>query len=142
MVQTAKAPKVPKPGTQASKADRHRCYEEAVQCVESEIDFVDANYKRIRGKRASVLREDFCGSAAVAAAFVDVDAERRALGVDHDPGALEAARALNPRERVELLEADARTPGPFSVDVVCAENFSYATDIGLVLTRLDLTIRS
>jgi SAM-dependent methyltransferase len=105
--------------------ERWAAYERAVQSVAHEVAFFDRVFSRRFGRKPRALREDFCGSAAVAAAFVDADEERRALGVDHDPGALEAARALNARERVELLEADARTPADFVADVVSAENFSY-----------------
>ena len=39
--------KRPKPSspTMAELADRHICYEEAVQCVEAEVDIIDALFK-------------------------------------------------------------------------------------------------
>ena len=51
--------------TYADVADRHRLYERAVQCPEAEVDFIDRNYRLLRGRSARTLREDFCGTAAV-----------------------------------------------------------------------------
>ena len=36
--------------TMAIKADRHKLYEESVQCVEAEIDFVDETFKSLRNR--------------------------------------------------------------------------------------------
>ena len=131
MVQTAKAPKTPKPGSLASKADRHRCYEEAVQCVESEIDFVEANYKRIRGKRASVLREDFCGTANTSCEWIRRRKTNKAVGVDLDEEVLGWGQENNvgglnrhQQDRIELVREDVRSVGR-NADVVLAMNFSY-----------------
>ncbi len=46
----------------ARTADRHELYQLSVQNVESEIDFVDAEFERLRGRKAVRLREDFCGT--------------------------------------------------------------------------------
>ena len=46
----------------ADKADKHVLYEDAVQCVEAEIDFVDDTFKKLRNRSARSLREDFCGT--------------------------------------------------------------------------------
>ena len=43
----------------ADTADRHILYETSVQCVESEIDFVDTTFQKLRQRKASSLREDF-----------------------------------------------------------------------------------
>ena len=45
----------------AQLADRHELYEQSVQDVESEIDFVDEAFVEYRGRTATILREDFCG---------------------------------------------------------------------------------
>ena len=52
--------------TMAEQADRHVLYEQSVQDVESEVDFLRTTYLSVRGKPASSLREDFCGTAAAA----------------------------------------------------------------------------
>ena len=73
---------------QAELADRHVLYEAAVQCVEAEIDFVDAEFKRLRGRRAQVLREDFCGTANTSCEWVRRRRDNIAVGVDIDADVL------------------------------------------------------
>jgi SAM-dependent methyltransferase len=118
--------------TQADKADRHRLYERSVQCAEAEIDFVDATYRRLRGRKARLLREDFCGTANVCCEWVRRGNKRRAIGVDLDAEVLDWGRnhriaALKPGQakRVELIEADVLKVKTEPVDIVSAMNFSY-----------------
>lgn len=121
----------PRPTT-AELADRHRLYELAVQSPEAEVDFVDRTYRRLRGRSARWLREDFCGTAAVACAWVQRRRLNHALGVDLDPEVLGWGRrhnlaALTPgqRRRLELLEGDVLALGSRPMDIVLALNFSY-----------------
>ena len=72
----------PKRGTIAYQADRHLYYERAVQCVESEIDMVDDTYHTLRGKRATLLREDFCGTGNTSCEWVRRRETNRAVGFD------------------------------------------------------------
>lgn len=116
----------------AELADRHRLYERSVQGPEAEIDFVDQTYRRLRGRSARWLREDFCGTAAVSCAWVRRRRTNRALGVDLDPEVLEWGRlhnlcALPPeqRRRIELVEGDVRGVQCRPMDIVLAMNFSY-----------------
>jgi hypothetical protein len=121
----------PRPTT-AELADRHRLYELAVQSPEAEVDFVDRTYRRLRGRSARWLREDFCGTAAVACAWVRRRRLNHALGVDLDPEVLGWGRrhnlaALTPgqRRRLELLEGDVQALRSRPMDIVLALNFSY-----------------
>lgn len=120
----------------AARADRHALYQRSVQEVEAEIDFVDDTFKDLRGRRASILREDFCGTANTSCEWVRRRRTNHAIGVDIDGGTLEWGRTHNvaklpagARERVTLIEGDVRTPrtsGPAEApDVVLAMNFSY-----------------
>jgi cyclopropane fatty-acyl-phospholipid synthase-like methyltransferase len=118
--------------TRAERADRHICYEAAVQCVESEIDFVDAEFKRLRGRRGSVLREDFCGTGNASCEWVRRRPTNRALGVDLDPEVLAWGRAhhlaaLRPsaRSRFVQIEGDVMRVKTPPADMVLAMNFSY-----------------
>ncbi|MDJ0741432.1 MAG: class I SAM-dependent methyltransferase [Gammaproteobacteria bacterium] len=118
--------------TLAQQADRHHLYELSVQCAESEIDFVDDTYRKLRGRKARLLREDFCGTANVCCEWVKRGGKRRAIGVDLDPDVLGWGRKHNlgrldrkQRERITLLQQDvlhAKTEQP---DIVSAMNFSY-----------------
>ena len=50
--------------TMAAKADIHELYEEAVQDVEMEVDFLQTTFKELRGRTPHLFREDFCGTAS------------------------------------------------------------------------------
>jgi SAM-dependent methyltransferase len=118
----------------AKNLDRHRLYELAVQEPSAEIDFCDRTFAAIRGRKAQVMREDFCGTAASACEWVRRRATNRAIGLDLDGPTLAWGTANNlaklsedARSRVTLLKRDVRTPGKEGsrVDFVNAMNFSY-----------------
>ncbi len=120
--------------TRAQRADKHDLYQRSVQDVESEIDFVDAQFKRIRKRRAAVLREDFCGTANSCCEWVRRRPGNRAIGVDLDQPTLDWGVAHNlstlrpsQRDRITLLNRNVLEPGPKAkrVDAVLAMNFSY-----------------
>jgi len=121
------------PKLTAANADRHRLYQASVQNVEAEIDFVDEEFEKIRGRRAVLLREDFCGTGNTSCEWVRRRPENRAVGLDIDEPTLSWGRehmvgALEPeaRERVRLLNRDVLTPGDaVGMDCVLAMNFSY-----------------
>jgi SAM-dependent methyltransferase len=128
---TPPAAPLPRPTT-AELADPHRLYEIAVQSPEAEVDFVDRTYRRLRGRSARWLREDFCGTAAVSCAWVRRRKLNRALGVDLDPEVLDWGRRHNlaalpseQRHRLQLLEQDVLAVRSRPMDIVLALNFSY-----------------
>ncbi|MDX1514112.1 MAG: class I SAM-dependent methyltransferase, partial [Gammaproteobacteria bacterium] len=47
----------------AERSDKHVLYEESVQCVEAESEFVEETFLALRERKARTLREDFCGTA-------------------------------------------------------------------------------
>lgn len=116
----------------ADRADRHRLYELSVQYAESEIEFVDETYQSIRGHKAQLLREDFCGTANVCCEWVRHRKGNRAIGVDLDREVLTWGQdhklsELSPgqRKRIRLIEEnvlDVETEAP---DIISAMNFSY-----------------
>ena len=116
----------------AAGADRHVLYQQAVQCVEAEIDFVDETFRDLRGRHAAVLREDFCGTANSACEWVRRRRTNRAVGVDLDRPTLDwgiehniGALPAQARARVELLEENVLSTNPGPADIVLAMNFSY-----------------
>ncbi len=125
----------------ASKADRHILYQEAVQEVEAEIDFINDTYEEIRGRKAKLLREDFCGTANTACEWIGRDENNRAFGVDLDTRVLDWGREHNlsalskeSLQRIELIEGNVLTTETPAVDIVLAMNFSYY----LFLTRKEM----
>jgi cyclopropane fatty-acyl-phospholipid synthase-like methyltransferase len=116
----------------AKQADRHALYERAVQDTESEFDFVDRTYKKLRGRRALSLREDFCGTAKMCCEWVKQRKTNTAIGVDLDKEVLDWGTANNvaklkpkDQERISLRQADVLQVKTKPVDVILAMNFSY-----------------
>lgn len=118
--------------TQARAADKHSLYETAVQNAEAEIDFIDATFLKLRGRRAVRLREDFCGTAGNSCEWVRRRRANHAVAVDLDPSVLAWSRrhkiaALDESQaaRVQLMRGDVRSVVCDPVDVIVALNFSY-----------------
>ncbi len=126
----AKKKKTTKP-TMASQADRHVLYQQSVQCVEPEIDFVDETFTSMRGRTARVLREDFCGTANTSCEWVRRRPDNVAFGVDLDPDVLAWGEQHNraslgdDAERLTLLQSNVLDVETDPLDVALAMNFSY-----------------
>jgi len=116
----------------ADSADRHLLYQQSVQDVETEIDFVEQTWSDLRQRPAVFLREDFCGTANTACEWVVRDENHQAVGVDLDLQVLEWGRLYNlaeledeQLERIELLHEDVLQTRPGLADIILAMNFSY-----------------
>ena len=115
----------------ARNADRHVLYELSVQEPGADLDFAERMYKKIRGKSPTLLREDFCGTAALSCEWARRRRRNVALGVDLDPEVLEWGRRHHLKrlgaaaERVTLVEADVLEVQRPKADLTLAMNFSY-----------------
>ncbi len=116
----------------AEQADIHELYEESVQNVENEVEFLSTTFEDIRGRKGYLFREDFCGTASAACEWVKQGDEYQAIGVDINPDVLEWGRnnrvARLPAEdqaRVSLIESNVLTVETPKVDLCAAFNFSY-----------------
>jgi len=116
----------------ADLADRHHLYQESVQDTESEIDFVEETWAELRDRPATLLREDFCGTANTACEWVRRDPAHRAVGIDLDAEVLDWGELNNiaqldahQQARIELLQQDVVEALPEPADIVLAMNFSY-----------------
>jgi cyclopropane fatty-acyl-phospholipid synthase-like methyltransferase len=114
--------------------DRYTLYQLAVQSPDAEIDFVDKTFKKLRGRHASRLREDFCGTGYSACEWIRRRPNNTAIGLDLDPVPLKWGRANNlaalteaQQSRIELVEADVLSApkAALAVDAILAMNFSY-----------------
>ena len=99
--------------TMADKADIHELYEESVQNVENEVEFIQTTFKQLSGRTAYLFREDFCGTASSACEWVRQGTEYQAFGVDIDPDVLDWGRKnrvtrldTEDQARVRLIESD------------------------------------
>ncbi len=118
--------------TMAEQADIHELYEESVQNVEHEVEFMQTTFKEIRGRTAHVFREDFCGTASASCQWVRQGEAFQAIGVDIDPAVLEWGRRNRlgrlpaaDQARVSLIEGDVMATDTPPADVLAAFNFSY-----------------
>ena len=112
------------------RADKHLLYELSVQEPAFEVEFAVQQYKKRRGKRPRMLREDFCGTAAIACRWVQEHPKFHAIGLDLDAPILDWAHRHNvarlgaARERIDLRHKDVRTVTSPKADVIQAFNFS------------------
>lgn len=115
----------------AADGDKHLLYEEAVQTPETDLDIIEKIYRKKRGRAFRSLREDFCGTAVLACAWVSRRPENTAMGVDLHAPTLEWGRRNHVRrlgsagERVNLVCGDVLSVHRPKVDVAVALNFSY-----------------
>ena len=116
----------------SASADRHLLYQQAVQDVEAEIDFIEQTWSELRQRPPVYLREDFCGTANTACEWVIRDESHHAIGVDLDEDVLGWGRLRNlaaledeQSDRIELLREDVLQTHPGLVDIILAMNFSY-----------------
>lgn len=117
----------------ASNTDPRQLYEESVQEPSFELRFIDRLYRQRNGRVPALLREDFCGSAAVSAAWVRRRPGNVAVGVDLDKSVLQWAqsRHVDPmrasqQRRITLKMGNVLTTGSPPSDVLLALNFSYS----------------
>jgi len=115
-----------------SVKEKYRLYETAVQCYESDIEFLKENYKKIYDKEPLTLREDFGGTGALACSWVKEGPKHLAWGVDIDPEPMNygtehhySKLTAEEKERMKYLEGNVLDSRDFKADVVVAFNFSY-----------------
>lgn len=110
--------------------NRHRLYEVAVQSPEADVAFFERVWSEPRP--ALTLREDFAGTALIAAAWVESDDDREAVAVEHDAELVREAEARRAAmdeeesERVTIVRGDVRALSDRCFDLIVAMNFSWA----------------
>ncbi|MFA5688946.1 MAG: class I SAM-dependent methyltransferase [Kiritimatiellales bacterium] len=114
-----------------SKDELHYYYEAAVQGAEHDLDFAVRIFKTKNRRIPKIIREDFCGTAALACEWVNRSPENYAYGVDIDQptldwGAEHNLKYLNDNSgEIELVCGDVLTTKTPAADLLFALNFSY-----------------
>lgn len=115
----------------ASTADKYDLYIQSVQSPDVEVAFFDRAFRSHYGRSPRVLREDFCGTAAVCYEWVRSRPDRRAVGVDLDAEPLRwgekrfgAGLVNGAASRLRIVQGDVRTTAA-KAEVISAQNFSY-----------------
>lgn len=111
--------------------DKYDFYTRSVQDPEGHAAFLFDLYRQHFRRNPKSLREDFCGTFALARAWANQGKEFLAAAIDRDPVPLKKGV---PHPRVKVLRKDVRSPGLPKADIACALNFSY----GIFKKRPDL----
>lgn len=114
------------------KFDKYKYYKDSVQSPENDVVFFNELYKKIYGKEALVLREDFCGTFAICCEWTKLAPNKRAIGIDLDKEPIDYGFKTNfvclnedQKSRVEILQQNVLSPELPQADIIAALNFSY-----------------
>lgn len=101
-------------------------YRLAVQHPLAEVAFVEHAWAQHHGEDSEpmLLREDFAGTCAVAAAWVASDPDRQAMAIELDEPTAEWAAERFDDEDLHIVPADVMAVDEPAVDVTLALNFS------------------
>lgn len=117
--------------TSAAELSRYDLYELTVQNPAALVPFLRA----VHGHQPRVLGEDFCGSGALAQAWVASVASGRAIAVDIDPEPLARLKRSKNSSKITVLRSDVRrVPSSRKADLIFVGNFS----IGEIHDRREL----
>lgn len=112
--------------------DKYDLYKKAVQSPADDAKFLLEVFRELRGKSPRILREDFCGTAALCGEWVKLRPNHVAYGLDLDPEPIEYGRQhdhvrLSPtqKKRLHLLEKNVLDKDLPKADLSVALNFSY-----------------
>jgi len=116
----------------AARADKYALYQASVQDPAHDVSLFTRYFKSTYGRAPKILREDFCGTAAVCCEWARSDATHHAWGVDLDPSPLKWGADFNrstldkdAQARVHLVKGDVRSKKTPPADVIAAQNFSF-----------------
>lgn len=116
----------------ARTADKYILYTEAVQEPSAEVSFFRRIYNKHNNRLPLIMREDFCGTAAICCNWVKRGTQNRSFGVDLDPEPLQWSRTrylnkLTTQQlaRINLIKANVLTVKTPAIDVILALNFSF-----------------
>jgi SAM-dependent methyltransferase len=115
-----------------TRDEKYVLYEGSVQNPEADIKFINREYKKIFNKKPLVLREDFCGTGAMACEWVAQSPDHTAHGIDLDMepisyGVENHLFKLNEEQqkRMEYILGNVMNNYDKKADVIVAFNFSY-----------------
>ena len=116
----------------AERADPHVLYEKSVQSPDFDLPFFAESFENHTGRPLRLLREDFCGTAALSAHFVTQHPENHAVGVDLDWPTLNwgmkhhvSLLPVDQQNRLTLIHGNVLDPHASQVQLAVALNFSY-----------------
>jgi hypothetical protein len=112
--------------------DKYFYYENSVQNVENDIEFINEQYLSIRGTTPLILREDFGGTGKLVCDWVKQSGEHFAYAIDLDPEPIEYGLKNHhillkndQKERAKYFQKNVLESENVKSDVIVAFNFSY-----------------
>jgi SAM-dependent methyltransferase len=112
--------------------DLHWLYEASVQNVDTDLDIGKRIYTKHWKRKPLTIREDFCGTAKLAAQWVRRSKRHQAWGIDFHQPTLDWGVKYNvsdlseeQKNRLHLICGDVLTAGTPQVDMAFALNFSF-----------------
>jgi cyclopropane fatty-acyl-phospholipid synthase-like methyltransferase len=112
--------------------DKFKYYGQAVQSPDADAEFLSKTYQEIKGKKATVMREDFCAAFALCCEWVKLDPNYKAIGIDLDEECLNYGTSNylsrltdEEKSRVNTIKDDVLKKDHPKADLICALNFSY-----------------
>ena len=121
--------------------DKYELYEHSVQDPANVMRNLARTFRRLRGREARTLREDFCGTGANLEAWALRHRDNRATGIDLDPEPLawgarrRFGRGSPTAGRVKIIEGNVLDQTRGRHDAIVALNFSWM----VFKTRRELT---
>ena len=103
----------------AKTANKYDLYEESVQNVDFEVEFISKIYKKKNKTLCSSIREDFCASAKISSAWVQNKKNNVAYAIDLDPKILGFAKKSF-KSRIRPFHLTFLTP--FGLRKTCVRN--------------------
>lgn len=112
--------------------DKYDYYLKSVQSPEDDVVFLGETYKKITGKSAQTLTEDFCGTFSICCEWVKLNKKNQAIGIDLSKEPLEYGKkhilpklSTEQKKRVKIINENVMSKNLPQTDLIAAMNFSY-----------------
>jgi hypothetical protein len=122
----------PKAATRRALPDKFDLYEMAVQSPKTHVAMFEDIYQSLKGKNPYRLREDFCGTFGISAAWVNKHPKHTAIAVDLDGATLKRGlkgRAplltIDQKKRLDVRRGNVLSERGAPADIVSVCNFSF-----------------
>lgn len=112
--------------------DKYKYYIDSVQSPEVDAEFFDKMFKKMKGRKAKTLREDFCGTFKISCEWIKRDSEKLAIGIDLDEEPINYGKenymtelSSEQQKRLTIIFSNVMADNNPKADIVAASNFSY-----------------
>lgn len=112
--------------------DKYNFYTRSVQSPETDVEFFEQTFRRLKKRKPEYFMEDFCGTFRLSCEWIKLNKGYKSVGVDLDTEPLNYGyqnyfTELNSeqRTRLELINASVLDKNLPKADIVAACNFSY-----------------